>query len=218
LVDQEDMVGSLAKLHLQYDRDMFALRSEGGIVTRETMLNCQFPAALTGRHGHRDIFGPNAKVQWTVEDGKGVFIVNSWGASVYTGHANRYEKATKGRISIAGPEFAAITVTSLDGIPWRALDKSEKILIAACGRCENTGMVFSQDRQTVGRNWGGPPVQIETVKGTVAVPAGQWKCEALGPDGMPKREVPIRKGVLGLSPEYETMWYLLTRQVGTKLR
>jgi hypothetical protein len=72
-------------------------------------------------------------------------------------------------------------------------------------------MKFSRNRQTVGRNWGGPPVQIEAVTGTVDLPPGQWKCEALGPDGMPKREVSVSNGVLKLSPEYETMWYLLTR-------
>jgi hypothetical protein len=52
---------------------------------------------------------------------------------------------------------------------------------------------------------------IEAVEGTVTVPAGQWKCQSLGPDGTPKREVPINDGVLRLSPEYGTMWYLLTR-------
>ena len=72
-------------------------------------------------------------------------------------------------------------------------------------------MKFSDDRQTVGRNWGESPVQIETVTGTMALPAGQWKCEALGPDGMPTSQVPVKEGVLKLSLEYRTMWYLLTR-------
>ena len=211
LVGEADVEGSLAKLHLQYGLDMFALRSKNDTVTRETMLNCQFPAALTGRHGHRDIFGPSAKLSWSVEDGKGFYSAHGRCASVYTGHASRFAAATGGQISVVAPEFLAIAVTSLDGKPSISLDESRKILVTACGRCENTGMAFSRDRQTVGRNWGGPPVQIETVKGTLTVPAGQWKCQALGPDGMPKREVPISDGVLSLSPQYGTMWYLLTR-------
>ena len=99
-------------------------------------------------------------------------------------------------------------ITSLDGMPvW----SGTKILITACGRCENTGMKFSKDRRTVGRNWGGPPVRIEAVTGTVTLPEGQWKCEALGQDGTTKREVPVSNGVIKLSPEYGTMWYLLTQ-------
>jgi hypothetical protein len=211
LVSEADVVSSLARLHLKYDRDMFALRSEKGIVTRETMLNCQFPAALAGRHGHRDIIGPSAKLTWSVEDGKGFYAARGRCASVYTGHASRFAAATDGQISVVSPEFLAIAVTSLDGKPWITLDESHKILVTACGRCENTGMVFSRDRQTVGRNWGGPPVMIETVAGTVTLPPGQWKCQALGPDGIMKREVPISNGALRLSPEYGTMWYLLTR-------
>jgi hypothetical protein len=74
-------------------------------------------------------------------------------------------------------------------------------------------MKFSEDRRTVGRDWGGPPVQIEAVEGTVVLPEGQWKCEALGPDGTPKYEVPIAyredRGVLKRSPQYKTMWYFL---------
>ncbi|MCX5636566.1 MAG: hypothetical protein NTX52_02585, partial [Planctomycetota bacterium] len=96
--------------------------------------------------------------------------------------------------------------------------KSKKILVAACGRCENVGMKFSEDRRTVGRNWGGPPVQIEAVEGSLVLPGGRWICQPLGPDGRPTLEVPVSykdgQGVLHLSPQYKTMWYLLTRPAG----
>ena len=77
-------------------------------------------------------------------------------------------------------------------------------------------MKFSPDRRTVGTNWGGPPVLIEPVDGRVVLPEGRpWKCQALGPDGTPRAEVPVTvtdKGaaVVRLSPEYKTMWYLVT--------
>ena len=90
------------------------------------------------------------------------------------------------------------------------------MLITACGRCENTGMQFSPDRRTVGRNWGHAPVQIEAVRGSLVVPDGKWICHALAPDGSPKQQVPISyengRGTLTLSPEYGTMWYLLQPQ------
>ena len=76
-------------------------------------------------------------------------------------------------------------------------------------------MQFSQDRRTVGRNWGRAPAQIEAVRGAVVVPDGRWTCHALAPDGASKQQVPIiyesGRGTLTLSPEYGTMWYLLQR-------
>jgi len=216
LADSSDVLGSLAKLHLKHDRDMFGVVSQRGGVTREGMLKCQLVAALTGRAGHRDIIGPSAKLDWSVEDGKGFYAAYGRCASAYTGHAARFEKATDGKISIATPNFAALTITALDRDPARSLDKSRKILVTACGRCENTGMKFSEDRRTVGRNWGGPPVRIQPVEGTLTLPKGRWICHALGPDGMPKRRVVVfsegGQSLLRLSPQYETMWYLLTRE------
>jgi hypothetical protein len=77
-------------------------------------------------------------------------------------------------------------------------------------------MKFSEDRRTVGREWGGPPVRIEAVEGTVTVPTGIRRCQALGPDGTPSEEVTVRiegeQNTVELSPKYKTMWYLLTRQ------
>ena len=95
---------------------------------------------------------------------------------------------------------------------------SNLVLVTACGRCENTGMKFSQDRSTVGRDWGGPPVLIEPVEGALTLPTQpslRWICQALGPAGMPKQEVAVSnadgKQILELSPKYKTMWYLLKR-------
>jgi len=103
----------------------------------------------------------------------------------------------RNKISKRGePAFAVITATPLDVVPWF---RSRKILITACGRCENVGMKFSKDRRTVGRGfppcgvpqWGHGPVQIEAVKGTVEIPRGPlWRCQALGPDGLAKADVP----------------------------
>ena len=59
------------------------------------------------------------------------------------------------------------------------------------------------------------PVRIEAVRGKVTLPKGRWTCHALAPDGSRKQQVSIghENGlpVLGLSPEYESMWYLLER-------
>ena len=61
---------------------------------------------------------------------------------------------------ITAPAQAVMTLVPMDGQP---LDKSRRILLTACGRCENTDMAFSPDRRTVGRIWGKAPVRIEAV-------------------------------------------------------
>jgi hypothetical protein len=72
-------------------------------------------------------------------------------------------------------------------------------------------MVFSSDRTTVGTRWGKGPVRIEPVKATLRLPGSGWTCHALGPDGSIGRAVPIDGETLEISPQYQTMWYLLLR-------
>ncbi|MHC4641175.1 MAG: carbohydrate binding domain-containing protein, partial [Planctomycetota bacterium] len=213
LADSSDVVGPLSKLHLEHDRDMFAVLAKRFSITREKMLDTQFAAAFGNESFVRVLYSSHPKLGWSVENGKGIYTGRGQRASVYTGHAARFAESAEGKISIVRPDFVVVTVTALDKEP---LDQSEKILITACGRCENTGMKFSEDRRTVGRNWGQPPVQIEPVEGTLVL-KGNWTCQALGPDGMPKRRVAVpseeMQSHITLSPQYETMWYLLTRRI-----
>jgi len=179
---------------------------------RETILRSQHARSIDGRHGHHDKLGFLRKIKWPVKDGKGIYAVESSGASVYIGHANRFSRVSDGKVTITEPEFVAMTITPLTGTRSVPLEKRDTILVTACGRCENTGMQFSSDRRTVGRNWGKAPVQIETVEGRLVLPEGKWTCHALAPDGTTKRRVPTDRNILKLSAEYETMWYLLERQ------
>jgi len=223
-----DIVRDLAQLHLKYDRDMFDAASAASGVTRETLLTSRLCVSLGPSSAVEPAIQSATKLTWSVENGKGFYFVGG-GAGVLAGDTTKFIQAR-----ITGPAYAVITATPLDGAPWW---NSKKILVTACGRCENTGMKFSEDRRTVGRDWGGPPVRIETVEGAVTVPtgpvrnslvggaargeagisngAGQWKCQALGPDGTPQSDVLVsnRDGqtIIELSPKYKTMWYLLTR-------
>jgi hypothetical protein len=203
-----EMFSSLADLHLRHNSNMFDVLAGRAQITRDEMLKTQFVSTLAGQSVTKDSDGSGSVLDWFVERDRGFYA--AWGSSAwaFAGHASRFEASTEGRISVTSPGFIAMTVTAMDDA---ALKESRKILVTACGRCENTGMIFSEDRRTVGRNWGKAPVRIEAVTGTVTLPAGQWKCEALGPDGMPKHEVPVNKSVIKVSPEYGTMWYLLTR-------
>jgi hypothetical protein len=97
------------------------------------------------------------------------------------------------------------------------MEESEKILITACGKCENTGMKFSEDRRTVGANWGKAPVLIEPVEGEIGLPRIidlKWTCKALKPDGTVAQTIECQGDTVKLKAEYGTMWYLVERTVG----
>jgi hypothetical protein len=203
---QSDFVPQFARLHLKHDRNMMNVVSDVCGTTRQSILSnrlfvCLKPPPSIG-------YNPPSRttLKWSVENGKGLYYVGS-GAGVLAGDTSRFE-----RCQIDDPAFAVITATPLDGLPW---PQSSKILITACGRCENTGMEFSKDRRTVGRQWGQGPVQIETVKGTVEIARGNWTAQALGPDGLAKADVSVRsegdRNFIEISPRYKTMWYLLVK-------
>ncbi len=150
-------------------------------------------------------------VRWLVDEGKGTYDVESPGGLAWAGWSN--PAATSG-VRVVTPAFAAVTESPLDG---RELSESQRLLIVACGRCENTDQVFSADRRTVGRNWGHAPVRIETVTGEVPLPPGRWRLWTLGPDGLKQGEAVVT----GQSPEspraelnagHNTMWYVAERQ------
>lgn len=205
---------SLAPLHLRFDRDMLSLLSErAGGMTVQDMLGCIYLPSYVFKPGIKTTFShtPGTQVAWSVrEDGQGLYQAVGSQARVYTGHAGLLEEATSGAVRVTSPDFVAIAIAHLD---QDSSGGGTKVLVTACGRCENVGMGFSADRRTVGRNWGGAPVQIEAVTGEVLLPRGDWQCQALGPDGSARMPVPIDPNgpTLSLSPQYKTMWYLLTR-------
>ena len=171
----------------------------------------------------RSVPGPLSEILWRGRKGKagkgehGTYSVQGAGAVIVVGsgtHVLMPSKQAAARLSLAlrKPELPVVTLTSLDAKPFA---ETNVILLAACGRSENTGMKFSADRRTVGRNWGGPPVQIETVEGTLVL-SGKWRCVALTPDGTAGADVPVTHAdgatEVKFSGRFKTMWYLLTRQ------
>ncbi len=205
---------ALAALHLKYGSNMLRLLTRTGGIAYEDMLRARIIPSYTNIRPPEP--GPDVRstqLKWSVNPGgHGIYQAVGSQTQVYTGHAGRFDETTQGTIRIASPDFVALTVTPLE--------ESAKLLVTACGRCENTGVAFAQDRRTVGRNWGKAPVQIEAVRGSIVLPEGQWTCHALAPDGSRKQQVPVAyengRGTLALSPEYKTMWYLLERQTSNR--
>ena len=209
LADAQNDLAGLARLHVQHDRDMLTILRQAGNITRSHMLEEIYVPSFT--RGNATMPGTalsTTTVTWSASPSDstnaGVYQVTSSKARVAIGHSALFARATNGDFRITSPDFAGVTVTPLDD--------EKTLLVTACGRCENTGMQFSADRRTVGRNWGRAPVQIETVDGQVVLPEGEWIGHALAPDGSMSQRVPIDGTVLKLSPQYKTMWYLLERQ------
>jgi len=211
------VLADLAAAHLRYDRDMFTLLAEKGPFTRDMVLRGQLFAHLT-------VLGrlPAAEttptfLSWSADKGRGMYFVAGRKAHIFTGHPELLDvmadvRAFHPATEPAASESIAVTLVVLEG---RSIEHSNKVLITACGRAENTGMKFSEDRRTVGRNWGTAPVLIEPIHATLSLPGTGWTCNALGPDAMPRFEVPIVVNddttYVTIDAKYKTMWYLLTR-------
>jgi len=219
LSSSSNLLPRLAQLHLAHDRDMFDVVSETCDAVlwipygeHQTVLSNRLYVSFQPASGLEQTGRSSTQLRWSVENGKGFYSVIG-GAAILAGHTARFGQATGQMIIVTSPDFVALTLTALEN--GTSLNDSRRILITACGRCENVGMKFSEDRHTVGRNWGEAPVQIEAVDGTIEIPSGNWRCQAIGPDGLAKADVPVRseggRNYIDLSSQYKTMWYLLTR-------
>ncbi len=109
--------------------------------------------------------------------------------------------------------YGNVLATSTDGKP---LNVSERILLAAAGRIQNTGQVNGKNKDggyTV-LNTGKAPVLVEGLRGTVRLThakAGELAVYALDPAGKPAARVAatVEGGVLviPLTPDNRTIWY-----------
>ena len=213
-----DILSDLAKLQMRHGGNMAAAVCELWDIEQGRLL--LQPSAVAIRSGPVPVTGgPTARPPaWGMNRQTG----RRWlrcvvpAAGVWVGFAGQDEAPVLGLKT----SFAAVAAVPLDG---KELDKTSKVLVTALGRCENTGMKFSADRRTVGRDWGSAPVRIEPVEGVLAVVllGGKgWRCQALGPDGRAVSDVPVAPAdeddgtgaTLKMSPKYKTMWYLLTRE------
>lgn len=215
LVDSMDPINSLAPGWLAHRSNMLGVLDDKSKVGWKDMLSRRIcgvypsiPLAGTTVAKTAD----STRIDWTVESGKGVYFAAGRCGYVLSGESKRFDVVSKGQAWVSSPGFAVLTVTAMD---QKKLADSSKILITACGRCENTGMKFSADRTTVGTNWGTAPVRIEPVGGWVALPPGTWKAAVLKPDGTAAAEVPVDvrdgKPVFRFYDEHPSLWYLLTK-------
>jgi hypothetical protein len=160
------------------------------------------------------------KARYAVEviDGKPV-CGEQCGCQILTGSTERFQSLSMALPSVVSTgESGDYRRIAGGGGTAKPLGAGAEDCFTACGRCENTGMQFSEDRTTVGRNWGNAPVQIEAVEGVIQFDADSpfggpgVVCKPLNPDGSVRQSYPISNGRIPLSATFETMWYLVERE------
>ncbi|HOI54018.1 MAG TPA: carbohydrate binding domain-containing protein [Phycisphaerae bacterium] len=119
-------------------------------------------------------------------------------------------------VEIDGPDFAAVTVSSLDGQP---LEMSGRMLVTACARMENTDQQWNEARTSVGDRWGKAPTRIEPVRATIrlesqAAAIEGYRLHALDGTGTSVKEWAAERAEGGawtirLPGDPGTLWYLI---------
>jgi hypothetical protein len=104
--------------------------------------------------------------------------------------------------------YAHISVVSLDGRP---IADSRRLLLTALARVENAGMVYTEDRRSVGGDYGQGPTLAEPVGLTLRLPQTGWSATALAGDGTKGATWQLTDSVLQTDRPHATVWYLLTR-------
>ncbi len=119
-------------------------------------------------------------------------------------------------MTVSGKTFAAVTLSALN---WKAasLGQSDKLLLVAGGRTQNTGMKWRADGRGL-TDHGTSPTLTEGVAARVAlkgIPANA-RVFPLDECGVPRRHDELHKKVAKpdefdfvIGPEYKTIWYLI---------
>jgi hypothetical protein len=133
------------------------------------------------------------------EQTNGVFTVTAPRAKAVVGFARDRSFDLGGGVRVApATEWSAIALAEMSPRRW---------LLTATGYAENTDMGWKNPQKTtVGRDWGKPPSLVEGIAATITLP-GATKAWALDERGQRKNEVPVRKGVVEIGPQHQTLWY-----------
>ena len=124
---------------------------------------------------------------------------------------------TLGDIKIEMPatetNWASIAIAALDGKP---IAESDRVLLVAVGRVENTNMEWNEERTSVSNRWGKEPTVAEGIPATITfTKSGKIEIQPLDGTGMPKGDVQCEKSDEGtaftIGAQYETLWYLIRK-------
>jgi hypothetical protein len=103
--------------------------------------------------------------------------------------------------------FSSILLTVLEGADFKT---ATRILLTAVGTAENTDMRWtSEEKDSVGTHWGHAPSLAEGIAAKITLPSPTLKAWALDERRQRRAEIPLKDGVLEISPAHRTLWYEL---------
>ncbi len=164
------------------------------------------------------------ELQWNMsEKDKGFFLLDTANTKLFTGFAKDGDvfgfNDVDLRIGQTRLGWTTISMVSLDGNGFgqKSGGKETRILVAATGLMENTGMKFQHldgDKITLADQWGKGPILCEGIPATLTLTGVDLKkvrCYPLDEKGNRKDAIGVKQAdkgvVVELSPEHKTIWY-----------
>jgi hypothetical protein len=152
------------------------------------------------------------RVSWEALSGAGSgrFVVADSHAAVFTGFAAGKFPVALGEVRLERLEtpFAAIMVIPANA--GKSIADSDRLLVSATARCENTGEQWNAERTSVSTHWGQAPPRIEVVRATLHLPH-DYTVRPLDGAGRAIGEFSTNGGKLELG-QTPTVWYELVRK------
>ena len=161
------------------------------------------------------IVSDTGELTWESDPGDGHVLIDAPRQQGIVGRAGT--RSTRHLTVELSTPFAAVMLSSLDERP---IASTERMLLSAAARMANTGMRWTDEtRQSLGEEWGVPPIRIEPVVTTVTLrgldgATGAWLQPLDGrgqPMGQPHPFTGEDGGLrIALSGEPATPWYLVS--------
>jgi hypothetical protein len=112
--------------------------------------------------------------------------------------------------SLNAPVLKPSKTASTFSFPERGNTPSQKLLITATARAENTDMRWTNAaHESVGKAWGRAPSLAEGVRAKISFPrnSGRFRAWALDERGLRRAEILLRDGALEIGPQHRALWY-----------
>ncbi|QOR70523.1 hypothetical protein IM660_18345 [Ruania alkalisoli] len=120
------------------------------------------PTADHGPEAPGPYLADTGELGWFVEDERGGLVtIDTDRTQALVGFVTAHARTTRHLAAEVANEFCALTLSALDDRP---IARSERLLLTACARIENTGTRWNA-RRTLWETWGESPTLIEPVTG-----------------------------------------------------
>jgi hypothetical protein len=169
------------------------------------------PADLAAPAGKR-LASADGRAAWDASDAaRAHVVVNTPATRAVWGLVGGQRFDLGGVGLVVGPverDYAVLVLTSLDGRP---IETAQRVLLAAVGSAENSGMTWNAARTSVGNQWGTGPAQVNGIAAEIALPRRGARVFALDGRGQRAGEVVVNASGDGsrfaIGPEQRTLWY-----------